>query len=358
MLVFTDFHHASLLNSLILLFEKRLQGQLFRPIGLDWHSKGYWRLADHPATAEQFLGMGQASTPVDGTERLNEVVDKIDGVYYCHDIGSHQTNKAITLDTFMRLPIDIVIASVPQHLESFLRLCDIHPNKPKFIFQVGNAWNLPPINSDPRNKRINVLASAKIPEFQKQGYHVIEYHQEFNREIYRAKTVPEPGNKISSFVNCFNTDGLFMGDWALFQEVERLMPEWEFKSYGGQCRDGAAHGDAQVAEYMHDAKFIWHTKASGDGYGHVIHSAAACGRPLIAKKSYYLGKLAEPLIKDGETAITIDGLSPTEIKNKIEHFSKPEEYSKLVSNTIKNFDELVDFDREYFSIREFVENLL
>src|SRR3990172_10388164 len=112
-IVFVDFHHASLLNSLIILFEKRLKGTCLRPIGLEWAEQGYWHVFDHPFTRQQFLstGLGTVEPPVqmypDGTRPLN-IVDKIeDGIYYCQDIDSGYYNKAITLAKFMELPIDI-----------------------------------------------------------------------------------------------------------------------------------------------------------------------------------------------------------------------------------------------------------
>jgi hypothetical protein len=150
--VFTDFHHASLLQSFILLFEKRLGGKVFRPIGTQWFDEGYWKVYDHPETVKQFLGIN-AATP-DGTEPLNEVVGHIpmtenqrilspeDGIYLCHDIDSDTTNKAVTFNTFHQLPIDIVIATLPQHIEPFKKLAAEHWNKPKFIYQIGNQWEL------------------------------------------------------------------------------------------------------------------------------------------------------------------------------------------------------------------------
>ena len=57
--VFTDFHHAGLLNSLILLFEGRMHGAVYRPIGIDWANKGYWAIYDHPATRQQYLTLDQ-----------------------------------------------------------------------------------------------------------------------------------------------------------------------------------------------------------------------------------------------------------------------------------------------------------
>src|SRR3990167_1968898 len=103
--VFTDFHHAGLLNSLIMLFEGRLGGAVYRPIGTEWHEKGYWKIYDHPATVQQYLGIGGAAP--DGSPKLNQVVggpisQGVPLLYFCKDIDSGKTNKAITFEGFMQ----------------------------------------------------------------------------------------------------------------------------------------------------------------------------------------------------------------------------------------------------------------
>lgn len=362
--VFTDFHHASLLNSIIMLFEGRLGGEVYRPIGMEWAERGFWKVYDHPATQAQFLSPN-AATP-DNTPRLNDIVyeasvasSELPVMYHCRDIENGGTNKAITLDGFLNSHFDIVIASIPQHIEPFLRLCDIHPDHPKLIYQIGNSW---PIDRSIDPKRVNIMASAMLLPHQTAGYHVIEYHQEFDTKIFHPvpPDVFMPKNTVYSFVNCFGVDGLFAFDWALFQEVEKLMLDegWAFGSFGGQCRDGAAHGSQQMADFMRASKFIWHTKQGGDGYGHVLHNSAAVGRPLIAKKYYYLGKLGLDLIQDGETAIVIDGLGPEEIANKIRYYSEPARWSQMCNNVITNFRNVCDFDNEFLSIKQFVSELL
>lgn len=361
--VFTDFHHASLLQSFILLFEKRLGGKVFRPIGTDWFDEGFWKVYDHPETVKQFLGIN-AATP-DGTAPLNQVVDRVspdtnvrvlspeDGVYFCHDIDSDTTNKAITLNMFYYLPIDIVIATLPQHIEPFKRLAESHPNKPKFIYQIGNQWEVD------GNVVKNVMASANvaIPE----GVNGIVYHQEFDTTIFKPmfstiqddKELITPLPKIYSFVNVFQD----FPDWPLFQEVEKIMSDWRFKSYGGQCRDGAIGPAKELAIEMNKARFIWHTKAGGDGYGHVLHNAAAVGRPVITRISDYSGKLGEKLLIDGETCIAVDGLSPQAIVDKLLHFSQPELYNLMREKVYNNFLKQVDFDKEATEIEAFLGRL-
>lgn len=357
--VFTDFHHAGLLQSLILLFERRLGGRVYRPIGTEWHTNGFWKVYDHPATVEQFLGINGA-TP-DGTPPLNEVVGKDAlepprrGKYFCHDIDSGQTNRAITYEAFMDMKIDIVIASLPYHVKPFWDLCNLHPSRPKLIYQIGNQW-------DGNETALNIMASAKIAPIE--GTNFISYHQEFDLDIFKpnediANGAPYAAHKnIFSFVNVFGGQDHFASDWGLFQNIEQKMSDWTFRSYGGQCRDGAIGPSDRLADKLKEARFIWHTKQGGDGYGHIIHNAPAVGRPLIVKKEYYRGKMAEPLLEDGVTCLTIDGLSIDEMINKIVYYNDQERYTALCQNAYNRFKEIVDFDREQKEIELFLSRLL
>lgn len=370
--VMVDFHHASLLNSFILLFENRLGGNVYRPIGLEWAEKGFWNIYDHPATRAQFLTMDQGYRPVDGTAPLNNIGQVQDNVYYCQDIDSGSYNKAITLDTFFDMDIDIIIATIPQHVEPFNRLSALHKNHPKVIYQIGNSWNVPfdtPVK--------NIMASARLP-FKPEGFNIVEYHQEFDTKIFRPENyvmqfgviengvdkkigdeIPiGPANNIYSFVNCFNVDGLFALDWQLFEKVEGLMPDWKFRAYGGQCRDGAAHGSQELADRMRESRFIWHTKCGGDGYGHVLHNSAAVGRPLIARRQYYTDKMGGDLMIDGVTAILIDGLNPEEIIQKIVYYNDPVRYYDMCQAVYKNFCKNVMFEKEAEDIKLFLSKLL
>jgi hypothetical protein len=352
--VFTDFHHAGLLNSLIMLFEGRLSGNVYRPIGMDWAEKGYWKIYDHPATQAQYLGIGSA-TP-DGSPRLNEVVETgdsdhpITGVYHCKDIEGDRTNKAITFDAFMAIPMDILVASIPAHIEPFKRLCREHPNHPKLIYQIGNSWTIE------AGLAPNIMASAKINDVPP-NVHFISYHQEFDTKVF-ARELLEPGKNIYSFVNCFNTAEHLKTDWELFTRLEQRMPEWSFKAFGGQCRDGCCNGTQELANTMRKARFIWHTKNGGDGYGHVLHNSAAVGRPLITHKIYYSGKLGEQLMIDGKTCINIDNLSLDEMMQKIEFYNIPERYVTMCNAVYENFKQVCNFDADFLLLRDWLTKLV
>lgn len=348
-IVFTDFHHASLLYSLILLFEKRLGGSVFRPIGIDWYSQGFWKILDNPDKVKQYLSIGDPDLnsvvgyySIDGLKTTNNLV------YLLQD-NSGFLNKGITMDLFFQMPVDIVIASMPAHVEPFYRLCQSHPNKPKLIYQIGNAW---PIEA---GLAPNVMASAIIkgvPEH----IHFISYHQEFDLSVfYPDFSYPNPN--IYSFKNCFNVVESYAEDWELFETVEKLMPAWTFKSAGFLCRDGRVDGHDKLAAQMREARFIWHTKYGGDGYGHVIYNSAAVARPMIVKMEYYRDKLGKELMIDGETCLAIDGLNPHEIVNKILYYSDEKRYTTLRQNVYTNFKAKVDFDKEANALQNFIQGL-
>lgn len=347
--ILTDFHHAALLNSIIMLFEGRLGGQVYRPIGTEWFEEGYWAIFSHPATVQQYLGINGA-TP-DGTPPLNDVIKTEDTVFYCKDIDSTKTNKAITLTGFMTMPIDIVIASIPEHIEPFKKLCSLHPNHPKLIHQIGNSWNIP------NNSVQNVMASAicnNVPP----DINYVQYHQEFPLDVFYPASF-KPQKIINSFINCLNVVDNHKLDWELFLALEKLMPKWEFKSYGGQCRDGVIAGDKEIAQMMRETAFGFHCKSGGDGYGHIIHNLSRCGVPMIIRESDYIGKMAEPFIDDGVTCITVDGKTPEQIAAQIEAaYKAPFNFAAMRKELADRFKSLVDFDHEELILREFIDKLI
>ena len=89
----------------------------------------------------------------------------------------------------------------------------------------------------------------------------------------------------------------------------------------------------------------------------MIHNAAAVGRPMIVRKSYYSGKMGDSLMIDGVTCIAIDGLTDNQIVTKILEYSRPHVYAELCHNVIANFKRVVNFDDEALNIQNMLERL-
>lgn len=319
--ILVDKHHESLFQSLILLFEKRLHWTLYTQAGMDWYHQKLWEVYPHPSTAEQYL--------------LREV----------------EKDHGITLEEFKNTKFDVLLCSIPQHVSIWLKLRDLYQPQAKLIMQIGNAWIF---NDDFPIK--NIMASAKIPYLPRFNY--IKYHQEFDLNIFKYGE-PQLNKNIYSFINCLNTADLFKKDWQFFQRLEYLMSDWNFKSYGGQCRDGVVNWNNEIADKMRESFFVYHCKSGGDGFGHVIHNAAAVGRPLIIRKSDYKRKLAEPLLIDGETCLIIDDKDPEEIANLLKLiYNNLNIYQEMCQNVLNTFRRNVNFDEEFDDIQIFLANLI
>lgn len=345
--IFSDFHHQGLFYSMQILFEKRLGHDLFRPIGMEWFEEGYWKINDELDTAKQYLSL--ESVPSDGTQPLNALpyeskgYEKNERYYQLRDEHHYALNKAITYDAFKEMPIDIVIASIPQHVEPFKRLAI--QKGAKFILQMGNVF------SEIDLWKIPNLMTNTIPQNIPSNCNWISYHQEFPLNIF-LPTHKKPQKLISSFINVYPKNKGYE-DYAT---LKSMMPDYNFRSYGGQCDDGCITGIDQLAAKMQESAYIFHSKYGGDGYGHILYNAMACGKPVITRISDYKDKLGEELLKDGETCFDLDRNSFEDIKVMIED-RPPFMYEYMSQKAYARFTELVDFGKEAQMIKEFLGDL-
>lgn len=348
MRVLTDFHHSSLLRSLVLLFEERLGMEVWRPIGMDWYKHGFWAINDQEDTAKQFLDVEQAYVPEDGTPALNVAMagNSDSGNYLVLDPGARSAHKACTMEYFASHRFDYVIASIPQHVEPFKKLIAEFWPGAKLIIQMGNNWNLA------NYKGHNVLAS--IAPQPVSDVNVVFYHQEFDLNIFHPSPA-DPTKNIYSFLNIIQNSGIGWQDWG---QLKRLKPDFNFKAYGGQCPDGNMTGPYELAEKMREAQFIFHVKPGGDGFGHIIHNAYAVGRVVITRPSHYRGQLAEQLLVPG-TFIDLDRYGPGEIKNIITRLThSPVQLKEMGARAAAQFREVVHYDKEAEAIGNWLESLI
>lgn len=343
MKVLTDYHHSSLLRSHYLLFERRLGHKVYRPIGLEWFEEGYWAINDNRDTASQFLGLHQL--PKDNTPPLNDELESNpeEGVYWCG--SDEEPNRACTLEYFKNNRFDIVIASIPAHIEPFKRLIAKYQPHAKLIVQIGNEWPLHLF------KGHNVLASVKPREFGSDT-NTMFYHQEFDTEIFKPKPFCDEA-RIYSFINILQ--GMRQG-WEDFQMLERSIPSIKFASYGGQCRDGNINGPSALSNKIAESSLVFHVKDGGDGYGHILYNAYACGRPVITRRQFYNDKLGNELLVPG-TFIDLDGSRAKAMLEIQAIFMRPGLLEDMGKRTAARFHEVVDFNKESEAIGEWLANL-
>lgn len=337
--VLTDFHHSSLLRATNLLFGNRLGMDVYRPIGMEWFDEGFWAINDQRDTASQFLEL--ESQPLDNTPRLNELDDSVfaDGQYTILDPGNKTFHWACTLEFFKQNAFDYLIASIPAHVPLFEQLIAKYQPSAKLIVQMGNEW---PVQAWVGH---NVLASLK-PRYVDPSCNPMFYHQEFDLDIFHSS--PDPLNrKIYSFINCLEQQ--MPAAWRDFTSLEMVLKArsgFDFKSFGGQCRDGNMNGPQELADKMREASMIFHVKEGGDGFGHIIYNAYAVGRPVIIRRRFYANLLAEELFEEG-TYIDLDEHNLPEATTIINRLSyDPDRLAEMGARAAHRFREVVNYKKE------------
>lgn len=351
--ILTDFHHSSLLRATNMLFGDRLGMEVYRPIGMEWFEQGFWAINDQVDTARQYLEVD--SQPLDNTPPLNDAKEALlhspiakSLTYKVRDPGGASTHSACTLEYFKQNQFDYVIASIPAHVALFERLIAEYQPTAKLIVQIGNEWPLELFQGR------NVLASVKPRHYP--DTNAMFYHQEFSTEIF-TPTQNSATKKIYSFINCLEQQMSLA--WSDFTSLEILLGSrgFEFRSFGGQCRDGNMNGPEELAHKMHEAMMIFHVKEGGDGFGHIIYNAYACGRPIITRRRFYTDRLAEELLVPG-TFIDLDEHNLPAAFNMINRLAHdPTALADMGAKAARRFAEVVDYDAEAQKVREWLATL-
>jgi hypothetical protein len=355
-LAFVDYHHGDLYYSLHLLFEERFGFSLYRPIGLDWFQKGFWKIAEPygnaPGTIDQFLGIPQPtwSKEKEPTQRYGEV-SLVDGIYhipvkYGKGGSDEYVQKAITFEKFMSMDFDFIIATYNLHDAPWADLVSLHnsnhPVKAVYIRQIGDVLIQPKVC-----RNIMLATNEPMPP----GTNYIRYHPEHSKEFHFVE--PLNHNVVKSFIANPNIEP----DLPLFLKFEKLLPNYTFKIHGILGRDGIISGEL-MPQAMKDSAFVWHVKRTGCG-GFIPRQALASGRPCIIKKSYcYEYRTSEAdLYEDSVNCIDLDLGNTEQNLEKIRYFSDPDRHTEMCRNAAEKFKHDVDFGREAESIKEWLKTL-
>jgi hypothetical protein len=352
--ILADFHHNDLYHSLQLLFENRLEHSLFRPIGMEWAEEGWWQIHKpynyNPETARQYLQIKPGYIPNDATLVLNTVrAEAAPGLYVIEDIHNGVFQRAITLQNFKEMPIDLIIASIPDHWKSFTQLRNKYKPDAKIICQMGNHFA--EVSNMVADGTIRNLMASTSPFSVPNTVNAVFYHQEFSTDIFTPSTEAIT-KQITSFINVYHANGGSSDYYAL----KSIMPDYTFNSYGASCDNGVVNTTKDMAAIMRKTQWGFHVKYGGDGYGHVLYNWFACGTPVITRMSDYKGKLGEELLTHMETCIDLDQVSLDEGKQIIENMT-PNRYISFRQSVATRFRECVDFHLDTEKIRIFLENL-
>jgi hypothetical protein len=327
--ILIDQHHADLLESMHRIFADRFGMDVYIPIGHEWWDEGYWSFGrgtwPDDRLAQQYLN----------TDRWTDVVG---GTYVTRD-GSHPDRLlyGVTLERARRMKWAYIMATVQDNQTGFYQFAN--EMGAQYLLQVGNTgqyvdWSLEPF----------ALVSSEVPTA---GKHVL-MHQPFDHTgVFRYRP-PEPSDRIASFVNNMP----FIQCWPVLEQYRAALPDFQWAVHGIAGEDGILQPVSAIADAMAASAFVWHDKAHGDGFGHVIHNAAAVGRPLIGHASHYWGMVPHHLWRDGETCIDLDVRTFEENVALIREIAADPDRHRAMCERIREEFETIRWDDELAAIAD------
>ncbi len=330
--VLLDIHHHDLFRSLYLLFNNRLDFNVYLPYGMEWNTE--YKYANYPD--------------------IQTVTQYLVGVKHWINFGGDLPNiKFITLDEFKDLKMDILVSSLMENVEVFDKLNTKLNKNAKQIIQVGNNFPISLIDHIGKN----LMSSSTYVYDRSKISNKIFYHQEFDVNLFRPPESISNLKAIYSFQHYFGTGcPPYKEDYDLFCKMKSLMTEFDFRCYGCGNEYGSIPGiPTEMSKAMREPAFVFHTKPQGDGYGHIYHNSYACGKPVIFKSEYLHGMTPEMLFDD-DTSIDLSTLSITEVREKLTYMS--DNYNETSKKVYARFKNVVDFDKEFIFIKTFIENLI
>jgi hypothetical protein len=242
----------------------------------------------------------------------------------------------VTLEDARELDWAYVIATLPDNQHGFAQFA--REQGAQYVLQVGNTgqyvdWSLDPL----------ALLSSEMP-IMGRG---ITYHQEMDPVAFVPPREVLAGSYLryaASFVNCMPA----MGDcYDLLAKVP-----FPVDLYGIDGPQGVIKPNTDLVRLMALYGWGWHDKAQGDGFGHVIHTWAAVGRPLIGHAVHYAGKMGEVFWRDGETSWDL-GLHGIEEIVESTQFGPFPRYEEMCRAIRAEFDK-IDYDAEAEQIADFL----
>lgn len=381
MKVLVDFHHTDLFRSFIMLFEKRLGGKVFRPSGSDWYDKGYyWHPIPEEARGNLSKGLDFDSGDVTTEQYYSQdnkycrwlplsEVQTLTHIVCSSDRNQHRFQK-LKKDFGLTCPIIRYIGNVVEDVDdttfdwilpATLSYHDLYVSsgrKPGFLYH-------PEFD-------LNLYSYSKLPtkeDFLAKGFDgvTLPIVRTFLNFLYHDSPGSDKGlwkryvDYVANLGGTTHLHGLGTPPEGVDTTLNLIIDIW-FNQNGRQdlldrnnwppllANRGEPRNDIQIAELMKFSSMIWHVKRC-DGYGFIVHKAAAMGRPIICEQRNYAHLSARSFLQDGQTCLYITGHPATDTNNLKQYLFDPEQVNRMSKAIYQRFCDNVNFETEAEKVR-------
>lgn len=333
MKVLLDHHHGALLRSMYYLWGKRFGFDLYLPTEMEWlDQEGLYSNYPQRGTSNQMLNVWR------------------------HDAFFLEHFKPILLEEFADTEFDIIVATLLENYKIYEAMIKKYNKKAKLVLHIGNN-NWP---EQLEQMGVKNLLSSSWPTYLKAKIpNKVLSRQEFSLEWFK----PKFDCNIKSVANYKHI--LVKDELDKFLLLEKELPDWEFKMYGTSNRDGSICQDEPImSESIRNFGFVYHYKTIDEGYGHCIHNAFACGKPVITSPRTMAVNWHEEnipitpsfIFENDKTILNLDTNSTVSLTYKLKKMA--DNYPYYSQYTYDKFRQVVNFDKEFEDIKVFVQNLI
>lgn len=351
MRVFCDYiGHADLDYSIHRLFEERLGWEVYRPDRQCWQtiierSQNYPKhktLPPKPGEVPVPHYVPHHTMPMLANHK-NFLGD--DGVLRVIIPTHHHSIRFVNFEQFDHMKFDVLLTTYWGNESTFCWLQEEMQPCAKLIRQIANVHEQPKLVN-------NVLLGTCEP--MGHGVNYIIHHPE--HPPWYCASPPQRTKRINSFLNNLRNYPDMVEQWTALQAA---LPDYKCCEYGMNNRDGSIPQD-QLYKEMQKSMFVWHSKPLGC-CGYVAREALACGRPIIANKSYARQHhtLATNYLDDLVNFIDTDPRVRTmdEVASIVRSWSEPGVYEDRCDIVTEHCNKKMNFAREAKEIRAWIDTL-
>jgi hypothetical protein len=321
---------------------------------MEWFQSGYYQ-QKNGAVAKQFLvdsmfsmkdaknySTFKVAIPENASPGLMASLDTVVGCQH------YPLIETLTLGEFADAKIDVIMVTTSDMQEPWLKLQKELKPKAKLLREEGNVIGWASLHPEYNN-----LLTSDFPTYRQSVVpNKVLYHQKFDTEKVFVYEEPKHFDRITCFMPGFRSA----------KEIEAFTSlhdfgGMEFADYGHGSKRGFLSPKHRFVEEMVRTALVWHVKPGGDGFGHVIHSSLAMGRPVVTVADDYYGGQAWPLLLDGKTCILI-GKDATENSKKLKLYQDPDVLLEMSHAARDRFRSVVDYGWEKGKIADLLGKLI
>jgi len=247
--------------------------------------------------------------------------------------------------------IDVVLMTCAENYYDILANVWPHNQKCKYVTYYGNDFmpGILPFDLIPNHISADVNSHHKAEEA---GVNSLIYRPPIDYSIFTYKENPSNDHRFYSYIHNYHL--AWVNSYPVYEKFMELYPDVNFKVFGKAGNGGVIEESIDVAKRIHESTATTHIKER-EGYGYGCIESMACGRPVIAYRTYVETRAMYQWVNE-KNALLFSDLK--ELKRKVDKYINDKDYAKkLQKQNAIDIRKWVNPEEQAENMKAFMENL-